>query len=78
MNNINGLNTQSNQSNLLRDALYRRFGTEFKSSHIDRGAIEWRSTLFYPWKDNLKDEFESFFNELKIDFNFHMLVDISL
>ncbi len=62
----------------LRDKLYKKFGTDFKSSHQDFGVVNATSLeVNYPWRDNFLEDFIHFFKVLKFDFNFHMLTDIS-
>jgi len=62
----------------LRDKLYKKFGTEFRSSHQDFGTIQSPLEVTYPWASSFMDDFLNFFSDLKTSFNFHMLADISV
>lgn len=57
-----------------RDGLFQIFGTSFKSSHEDRGLINFSPKI--PFDDAHVDDFLSFFKKLKEEFRFHMLIDI--
>ncbi len=62
----------------LRDKLYKKFGTQFRSSHEDYGVILRPMSISYPWDDGLCDEFFRFFEYLRFELNFHLLTDISM
>ncbi len=58
----------------LRDDLYQKFGTEFKSSFPDKGLLTYKAKI--PFDDQSVETFQNFFKRLKEEFRFHMLVDI--
>lgn len=62
----------------LRDKLFKKFGTQFRSSDEDHGVIINPMTISYPWIEGLCEGFFDFFKYLRHELNFHMLTDISL
>lgn len=62
----------------LRDKLYKKFGTLFRSSHQDYGTIVSPMKINYPWGENFADDFHEFFKNLRFELNFHLLTDMSV
>jgi len=61
----------------LRDALFKKFGTQFKSSIQDYGVLTIFKDFEFPLNEDRSDDFISHFLDFRECFNFHMLLDIS-
>jgi NADH:ubiquinone oxidoreductase subunit D len=61
----------------LRDELFKKFGTHFKSSMEDYGVLTLFEGVKFPLNEEQSKKFISHFLNFREHFNFHMLLDIS-